>query len=110
MLRNNGKAATHVVNYPADKAFTYRLTGPDGIEVPIHQPNRCGGNAMKHHYLPVEPNALTTVGYGMRLPALTQKGKYTLELNYANKRKGIKEVKGSVWTGQLAGKVSFKVK
>ena len=110
LLRNNGKAATHVVNYPADKAFTYKLTGPDGVDVPIYQPNRFGGKVMKHHYLPVAPNALTTVGYGMRLPTLTQKGKYTLELNYANKRKGIKEVKGPVWAGQLAGKVSFKVK
>jgi len=110
LLRNNGKAATHVVNYPADKAFTYKLTGPDGIEVPIHQPNRFGGKVMKHHYLPVAPNAITTIGYRMRLPALKQNGNYTLELNYANKRKGIKEVKGPVWTGQLAGKVSFKIK
>ncbi len=110
VVRNTGKAATHVVNFPPDQAFTYRLIGPDGKQMPITLGNRGGGNLAQHHFLPVTVGEMKAIGYGVRLPLIVKPGKYTLELGYSNKRTGGKLIKGAVWSGELKGQAVFAVK
>ena len=110
LVRNTGKAATHVVNFPADQSFTYRFIGPDGKQLPTNLGNPGAGKLAKHHFLSVSAGEMKAIGYGMRLPMIVQPGKYTLELGYTNKRKGDTHVKGAVWAGELTGKAVFKVK
>ncbi|MBC8325330.1 MAG: hypothetical protein H8E27_06860 [Verrucomicrobia subdivision 3 bacterium] len=110
LVRNSGKAATHVVNFPPDQAFTYRFIGPDGKQRPITLGRAGAGKLAQYHYLPVAVGELKAIGYGVRLPMIVQPGRYTLELGYTNKRNGGKLIKGAVWTGELKGKVVFNVK
>ena len=111
VLRNSGKTPTHAVNFPQDKQLTLKAIGPDGRELPIALGNRFGGGKLaKHHFLQIMPDAVRSMGYGMSLPLITKSGVYTLELGYANKRKSDDLVEGDVWTGQLKGKATFKVK
>ena len=110
LVRNTGKAATHVLNFPPDEAFTYRFIGPDGKQLPINLGNQNAGKLAKYHFLTVAAGEMKAVGYGMRLPMILQPGKYTLELGYTNMRKGGELVKGAVWAGELKGKAVFKVK
>ena len=110
IVRNIGKMLTHVVNFPADQAFTYRFVGPDGKQIPINLGNQNAGKLAKYHFLPVSAGEIKAIGYGMRLPVIIQPGKYTLELGYINKRKSGKLVKGPVWAGELKGKAVFEVK
>lgn len=111
IVRNIGKMPTHVVNFPADQAFTYRFVGPDGKQIPINLGNQnAKHNLAKYHFLPVGAGEIKAIGYGMRLPVIIQPGKYTLELGYINKRKSGELVKGAVWAGQLTGKAVFEVK
>ena len=110
IVRNIGKMPTHVVNFPADQAFTYRFVGPDGKQIPINLGNQNAGKLAKYHFLPVGAGEIKAIGYGMRLPVIMQPGKYTLELGYINKRKSGELVKGAVWAGQLTGKAVFEVK
>ena len=35
VLRNTGKALTHAVNFPHDKQITFKITGPDGKDMPL---------------------------------------------------------------------------
>jgi hypothetical protein len=110
IVRNIGKMPTHVVNFPADQAFTYRFVGPDGKQIPINLGNQNAGKLAKYHFLPVGAGEIKAIGYGVRLPVIIQPGKYTLELGYINKRKSGKLVKGPVWTGELKGKAVFELK
>jgi len=110
VVRNTGKATTHVVNFPPDQAFTYRLIGPDGKQLPINLGNRGGGKLAQYHFLPVAAGEMKAIGYGMRLPLIVKPGNYTLELGYTNKRTGEKLAKGTVWSGELKGKAEFNVK
>jgi hypothetical protein len=112
VLRNTGKASTHAVNYPHDNQISFKLTGPDGKDMPIAMRNRAGRvpPLTKYNFLSVAPNSMRSIGYGFALPLLVQPGKYTLELGYANKRAGGKLIKGSVWKGQLKGRAVFVVK
>ncbi len=110
LARNTGKAATHVLNFPPDQAFTYRFIGPDGKQLPINLGNPGAGKLAKYHFLSVAVGEMKAVGYGLRLPMIVQPGKYTLELGYTNKRKGGDLVKGAVWAGELNGKALFEVK
>ncbi|MFP6900438.1 MAG: hypothetical protein VCA36_05815 [Opitutales bacterium] len=110
LVRNNGKAPVQVVNFPQDKPFTLKLTGPDGQDLPLGQPGFGRGKLAKYHFLSVEPNGLRGVGYGTPLPFLTRPGKHVLELTYANKRLGAGLVDGAVWTGQLKTRATFIVK
>lgn len=110
LLRNNGKAPTHAVNFPGDHPFTYKLTGPDGRNLPMALAQRGGGKLAKHHFLPVAPGKMRSASYGMALPLLIQPGKYTLEMNYKNQRQGGNLVKGAVWKGQMNSSVTFQVK
>ena len=110
LVRNTGKAATHVLNFPPDQAFTYRFIGPDGKQISINLGNQNAGKLAKYHFLTVAAGEMKAVGYGMRLPMILQPGKYTLELGYTNKRKGGDLVKGAVWAGELNGKALFEVK
>ncbi len=110
IVRNIGKMPTHVVNFPADQAFTYRFVGPDGKQIPINLGNQNAGKLAKYHFLLVGTGEIKAIGYGMRLPVIIQPGKYTLELGYINKRKSGKLVKGPVWAGELKGKAVFEVK
>jgi hypothetical protein len=110
LVRNSGKAATHVVNFPADQAFTYRFIGPDGKQLPINLGNQNAGKLAKYHFLTVAAGEMKAVGYGLRLPMIVQPGKYTLALGYANKRKGGDLVNGAVWAGELKSKAVFEVK
>ena len=112
VLRNTGKASTHAVNYPHDNQITFKLTGPDGKDMPIAMRNR-GGRVpplTKYNFLSVAPNSIRSIGYGFALPLLVQPGKYTLEMSYANKRVGGKLVNGKVWKGQLQTEATFNVK
>lgn len=109
VMRNSGKAPTHVVNFPPDKALSVELTGPDGKVIPLPEGGRGGGKLGKYHFLAVSPGALQAMGYGMRLPLITQPGTYKLTLGYANKRDGGKLVKGDVWQGALKGEAKFNV-
>ncbi len=110
LVRNTGKAATHVVNFPADQAFAYRFIGPDGKQLPINLGNPGAGKISKHHFLSVANGEMKAIGYGLRLPMIVKPGKYTLELAYTNKRKGGNLIKGAVWAGELKGKAVFEVK
>ena len=110
IVRNIGKMPTHVVNFPADQAFTYRFVGPDGKQIPINLGSQNAGKLANYHFLPVGAGEIKAIGYGMRLPVIIQPGKYTLELGYINKRKSGKLVKGPVWAGELKGKAVFEVK
>jgi hypothetical protein len=110
LVRNNGKSSVHVVNYQQDKPFTLKLTGPDGRELPLDQQRFGKSKLSKYHFLSVEPNGLRGVGYGTQLPHLSQLGKHTLDLTYANKRLGKGLVDGTVWTGQLKTRAIFIVK
>jgi hypothetical protein len=109
VMRNSGKAPTHVVIFPPDKALSIELTGPDGKFIPLPQGGRGGGKLGKYHFLTVPSGALQSMGYGMRLPLITQPGTYKLALGYANKRDGGKLVKGKVWQGALKGEAKFTV-
>ena len=109
VMRNTGKASTYVVNFPPDKSFTMVLTGPDGKVIPLPQGQQRVGKLGKYHFLAVDPGALRSVGYGMRLPLITQPGTYTLSLGYTNKRAGGELVKGAVWQGALKGEAKFTV-
>jgi len=110
LVRNSGKAATHVVNFPADQAFTYRFIGPDGKQLPISLGNPGAGKLAKYHFLSVAAGEMKAIGHGMRLPMIVKPGKYTLELGYTNKRKGGDLIKGTAWIGELKGKAVFEVK
>jgi hypothetical protein len=112
VLRNTGKALTHAVNFPHDKQITLKLTGPDGKDMPLEMRVPAGRvpPLVGNHFLSVAPNSIRSVGYGVGLPMLVQSGKYSLELEYANKREGENFVKGKVWKGKLRAKATFNVK
>jgi hypothetical protein len=110
LVRNSGKSATHVVNFPADQAFTYRFIGPDGKQLPINLGNPGAAKLSKYHFLSVAAGEMKAIGHGMRLPMIVKPGKYTLELGYTNKRKGGDLIKGTAWIGELKGKAVFEVK
>ena len=110
VLRNAGGKSMQVLNFPGDKPFTYKLTGPDGENVPIHVPNRFAGKLNQHHFLAMAPSEVRGAGYGMGLPVLKQKGRYTLDLEYANTRKVLSSKKEPVWVGKVKATVQFEVK
>ena len=107
VLHNTGKALTHAVNFPHDKQITFKITGPDGKDMPpeMRFPAERVPPLVGYHFLPMAPESIRSVGYGVGLPMLVQSGKYSLELEYANKREGGKLVKG-----QPRAKTTFNVK
>jgi len=112
VLRNTGKAVTHVVNFSHDRQVTVKLTGPDGKAMPMRQ-GQFGGKApklAKHHFVPLPTGGIHAIGYGHGLPLLVQPGKYTLEIAYENKRAAGKLIKGAAWQGNLSGETVFWAK
>ncbi len=111
VLRNNGKTPIHAVNFPQDEQLTLKIIDPDGQELSVAMGDRLGdGKLAKHHFLQIMPGSIRSMGYGMSLPLITKAGKYTMQLGYANNRKGEDLVKGVVLAGQLKGEVAFVVK
>ena len=111
VLRNSGTTPIHAVNFPQDEQLALKVIGPDGQELPVALGDRLGGGKLaKHHFLQIIPGSISSMGYGMSLPLITKAGKYTMQLGYANNRKGEGLVKGVVWAGQLKGEATFVVK
>ena len=99
-----------VLNFPGAKPFAYQLTGPDGKEIRVNQPPARGGKILRHHFQKLAPGEVKSMGYGLGLPSLSVRGKYTLTVTYANSRKELSADKQPVWTGKMTSKVEFEVK
>ena len=110
VLRNQGGKSMQVLNFPGAKPFAYQLTGPDGKVIRVNQPPARGGKILKHHFQKLAPGEVKSMGYGLGLPSLSVRGKYTLTVTYANSRKELSADKQPVWIGKMTSKVEFEVK
>lgn len=112
LMKNSSENTLHIVNNQLDRPVEISLQDPTGkpVELNLH------GNRPKrevplkaHHFVALQPAAVTTIGYGYGLPILTKAGVYTLELSYNNKRgSGVLKIE-PVWKGTASSQL-LKVK
>ncbi|MFV1995461.1 MAG: hypothetical protein ACC661_08490, partial [Verrucomicrobiales bacterium] len=112
VLRNAGKVLTHAVYYFQDQPISLDLIGPDGESRPLEMGKFQGQlpPMSKHHFLPLAPDEMKGLGYGLAVPVISKPGKYTVKFTYQNQRTDEDNlVVGAVWTGKLAGSAAFEV-